>query len=104
MFLLALERGDRPLMEQALARIREGLNICAEINLLPQWWAHRVALHLLFDLWDSTFHERLPLLPANGDAADWSSLRELFIASLIRRPKAEIDLWPSQIAAAARGR
>ena len=101
-FLLALERGDRVLMEQALARLREGLSICAEINLLPQWWAHRVALHLLSDLWDSTFHERLPLLPAGGDAADWTSLRELFIASLVRRPKAEIDLWPSQIAAAAR--
>ncbi len=102
MFLLAIERGDRPLMEQALERLREGLSICAEINLLPQWWAHRVALHLLSDLWDSTFHERLPLLPTSGDSADWPSLRELFIASLIRRPKAEIDLWPSQIAAAAR--
>ena len=29
-------------------------------------------------------------------------LRKLFIASLSRRPKAEIDLWPSQIEAAAR--
>lgn len=101
-FLLALERGERPLMEQAVARLREGLSICSEINLLPQWWAHRIALHLLSDLWDSSFHERLPLLPAGGDAADWSSLRELFIASLICRPKAEIDLWPSQVAAAAR--
>ncbi|TWT14040.1 DEAD/DEAH box helicase [Reyranella sp. CPCC 100927] len=101
-FLLAVERGDRELMEQALARLREGLSICAEINLLPQWWAHRVALHLLSDLWDSTFHERLPLIPAGGDAADWPLLRELFIASLVRRPRAEIDLWPSQIAAAAR--
>jgi superfamily II DNA/RNA helicase len=102
MFLLALERSDRPLMAQALERLREGLSICAEINLLPQWWAHRVAIHLLSDLWDSTFHERLPLLPAGGDSADWPLLRELFIASLIRRPKAEIDLWPSQIAAATR--
>lgn len=102
MFLLALERGDRPLMEQALERLREGSSICAEINLLPQWWAHRVALHLLSDLWNSTFHERLPLIPTGGDSADWPSLRELFIASLVRRPKAEIDLWPSQIAAAAR--
>ncbi|RUX32614.1 DEAD/DEAH box helicase [Mesorhizobium sp. M7A.F.Ca.US.011.01.1.1] len=101
-FLLALERGDRPLMEQALARLGEGLNICEEINLLPQWWAHRIARHLLSDLWSSTFHERLPLAPAGGDALAWPSLRELFIASLLRRPKAEIDLWPSQIAAATR--
>ena len=102
MFLLALERGDQPLKEQALARLNEGLGICAEINLLPQWWAYRVGRHLLADLWDSTFHERLPLLPAGGAAPAWPSLRELFIASMFRRPRAEIDLWPSQIAAATR--
>lgn len=101
-FLLALERGDRAILEQALARLSEGMSICAEINLLPQWWAHRIARHLLSDLWDSTFHERLPLHPAGGEAASWSSLRELFVASLLRRPRAEIDLWPSQIAAANR--
>lgn len=101
-FLLALERGDQPLKEQALAQLDEGLSICAEINLLPQWWAYRVGRHLLADLWDSTFHERLPLLPAGGEAAAWPSLRDLFIASLFRRPRAEIDLWPSQIAAATR--
>jgi superfamily II DNA/RNA helicase len=37
-----------------------------------------------------------------GEAPLWPSLRELFIASLSCRPKAEIDLWPSQIEAAAR--
>ena len=101
-FLLALERGERPLFEQALVRLREGVAICGELNLLPQWWAHRIAIHLLGDLWDSTFHEKLPLAPTGGDAPSWTSLRELFIASMLRRPKAEIDLWPSQTAAAAR--
>ena len=70
--------------------------------MLPQWWAHRIAIHLLSDLWSSTFHERVPLQPAGGEAADWPRLRELFIALLQRRPKAEVDLWPSQIEAAAR--
>ncbi len=101
-FLLALERGERALSEQTLARLREGTAICAELNLLPQWWAHRIAVHLLSDLWDCTFHEKLPQLPHGGEAAAWPSLRALFIASLFRRPRAEIDLWPSQIAAAAR--
>jgi replicative superfamily II helicase len=72
------------------------------MNLLPQWWAFRVAIHLLSDLWSNTFHERVPVLPAGGEAADWPRLRELFIASLLRRPKAEVDLWPSQIEAATR--
>ncbi|SEG76712.1 DEAD/DEAH box helicase [Bosea lathyri] len=101
-FLLALDRGERPLVDLAISRLRENLSICADLNLLPQWWAHRVAIHLLSDLWSNTFHEKLPFLPTGGGAAEWPALRELFIASLGRRPKAEIDLWPSQIDAAAR--
>lgn len=101
-FLLALERGERQLVNDAIGQLRDSLNICADLNLLPQWWSHRVAIHLLSDLWSNTFHEKVPLHPAGGAAPDWTSLREMFIASLGRRPKAEIDLWPSQITAAAR--
>jgi superfamily II DNA/RNA helicase len=102
LFLLALERGERPLVDQALARLNTGLSVCGELNMLPQWWAHRIAIHLLSDLWSSTFHEKVPLQPAGGEAADWPRLRELFIALMQRRAKAEVDLWPSQIEAAAR--
>ena len=102
LFLLALERGERPLLDQALERLRVSLAICGEMNMLPQWWAHRIAIHLLSDLWSSTFHERVPLQPVGGEAADWPRLRELFIALLQRRPKAEVDLWPSQVDAATR--
>jgi superfamily II DNA/RNA helicase len=102
LYLLALERGERMLVDQALERLRVSIAICSEMNMLPQWWAHRVAIHLMSDLWSSTFHERVPLRPAGGVAADWPRLRELFIASLQRRARAEIDLWPSQTEAAAR--
>ena len=102
LFLLALERGEQPLLDQALERLRTSLEICSELNMLPQWWAHRIAVHLLSDFWSNTFHEKVPLQPAGGEAADWSRLRELFIALLQRRLKAEVDLWPSQIEAASR--
>jgi hypothetical protein len=102
LFLLAVERGERPLLDQALERLRTGLAVCSELNMLPQWWAHRIATHLISDLWSNTFHERLPRQPAGGEAADWPRLRELFIALLQRRSRAEVDLWPSQIEAAAR--
>ena len=102
MFLLALDRGERALLDRAIAQLRENLDICGELNLLPQWWVHRIAAHLLSDLWSNTFHEKIPLLPADGAAPSWPSLRELFIALLARRPKAEVDLWPSQTEAAAR--
>ena len=101
-FLLALERGERALLETAIVQLREGLEACEELNLVPQWWAHRVAIHLLGDLWDTSFHERLPLAPASGEAPSWPALRTLFLASLLRRRKAEVELWPSQIDAAAR--
>lgn len=102
LFLLALERSEQPLLDQALERLRTSLAICSELNMLPQWWAHRIAIHLLSDLWSNTFHEKVPLQPTGGEAADWPRLRELFIALLQRRPKAEVDLWPSQIEAASR--
>ena len=102
LFLLALERGERQLSDQALARLRNGLDVCAQLNLLPQWWAHRIAIHLLSDLWSNTLHDKVPAQPAGGDGAAWPQLRELFIASLFRRPKAEVDLWPSQLEAASR--
>lgn len=101
-FLLAVERGEQPLLDQAVGRLRQSLAICSELNMLPQWWGHRIAIHLLSDLWSTTFHMRVPLQSTGGDAADWPRLRELFIALLQRRPKAEIDLWPSQIEAATR--
>ena len=94
--LSAVERGERQLLDQALERLRESLEICGEMNLVPHWWVHRVAIHLLSDLWSNTFHERVPMLPTGGEAAEWSDMRELFIASLLRRSRAEVDLWPSQ--------
>ncbi|MGQ5761983.1 DEAD/DEAH box helicase [Serratia sp. IR-2025] len=102
LFLLAVERGERPLLAQAITRLRESLTICGELNMLPQWWVHIIAIHLMSDLWSTTFHERLPLLSEGGGAPEWPKLRELFIALLQSRHKAEIDLWPSQIEAAAR--
>ncbi len=99
LFLLAVERGERQLLDRALVRLRESLSICGEMNLVPHWWVHRVAIHLLSDLWSNTFHERLP---SGGEAAGWPRMRKLFITSLLRRSKAEVDLWPSQIAAAVR--
>ena len=102
LFLVAVDRGEGELLDQALDRLRRSLSICGQMNLVSYWWVHRAAIHLLSDLWSNTLHERLPKVPVGGEAADWPEMRELFIASLMSRSKAEIDLWPSQIKAAAR--
>mgnify|MGYP003600506919 CR=1 FL=1 len=102
LFISAIERGERALLEQAQERLETGLAISSELNMLPQWWAYRIANHLVTDLWSNTFHVNVPPQPAGGEAPEWPQLRELFIALLHQRPRAELDLWPSQIDAANR--
>ncbi len=100
--MLAFERGEAALLDAALDRLKIGLEGCGDFNLVPQWWCHRLTIHLLGDLWYSSFHQRLPIFPFGSVHKAWPSLRELFIASLYRRARAEIELWPSQLDAAER--
>jgi hypothetical protein len=101
--LLAFERGEVALLETALERLAVGLEGAAEFSLVNQWWSHRLARHLLKGLWNMSFHARLPLAGApDGSEAKWQELRSVFIASLYRRGRSEIELWPSQVDAAKR--
>ncbi|MES1942425.1 DEAD/DEAH box helicase-like protein [Salinisphaera sp. T5B8] len=101
-FIVALQTGEQDLVERARAELAVGLEQCGALNLVPQWWCFRLAIHLIEDLWRSSFHSVLPSDPPEGDEANWQSLRGLFIASLLKRRRAEIDLWPSQVDAARR--
>lgn len=102
LFLFALELGDEHFVAQARERLRTGLSVCAEVNLLPQWWAYRLTINIIDDLWLSSFHARLPLRPNEPDTAAWTDLRKRFISVLQRRARAEVDLWPSQLDAAGK--
>ncbi len=99
---MALERGDESLIALARARLENGLHVAAELNLVAQWWCHRLAAQLIGGLWETSFHKVLPFTgPPASDIGDWALLRKLFIGSLYRRGKAEVELWPSQLRAAA---
>ena len=101
--LLALERGEQGLIEAAQKRLQDGLAVAAELSLVSQWWAHRLAVHFVDGLWSSSFHVLLPRQgPAGVYVGDWAEMRKLFIASLMRRKRAEVELWPSQVDAAKR--
>lgn len=102
MAMLAFERGDRELLQAARERLKVGMKCCSDLHFVPQWWCHRLAVFLIGDLWNSSFHERLPLQSPDIALDDWPQIREIFIASLYRRSRAEIDLWPSQLDAANR--
>ncbi|MEE8060130.1 MAG: DEAD/DEAH box helicase [Pseudomonadales bacterium] len=102
LFLMALERGDEEYLDQSIATLQVGLDISSELNTVPQWWVHRITIHLLGDLWSSCFHQVLPVEPPDGNGPDWQALRWYFIALLYKRKKSEIDLWPSQLEGAKR--
>jgi len=100
-FFMALETGDVSLYEAATRKIKVGLEITSELNMVPQWWSFRIATKLLTDLWETSFHIALPKdLPMR--AQRWNDLRRLFIASMYKRKKSEVELWPSQLEAAKR--
>ena len=100
MATLAFERGDGNLLSIAREKLTVGMSCCAELSLVNQWWCHRLAKFLIADLWTSSFHEQIPLLPREVPGEEWTNLRGLLIASLYRRSRAEIELWPSQIESA----
>ena len=102
MFILALETGEGSLVVAARAVLTRGFEASAALDLVPQWWCHRVAIDLMNDLWSTSFHEVLPDDPPDGLQPTWRDLRNRFIMLLASRGKAEVDLWPSQIDAAIR--
>lgn len=102
MFVLGLERGEKSLMEEARNNLKIGLGVCNDLNLVSQWWIHRISIYLISDLWTNTYHEKLPDHFAGSESTEWTRLRELFISIIYRKKRSEIDLWPSQIEATER--
>lgn len=101
-YISALETGRFELVELSYAELTRGLEGAAKANMVPQWWCFQLTLHLLDDLWGSSFHSIIPPnVPDQGNDA-WDELRSLFIASLFRKKRSEIELWPSQIEGARR--
>ena len=100
-FDYAIESGDRNALENALAMLDEGTAAAEEYVSVPFWWIFSLTRHLLDDLWDQSLHFRLPERD-DGPDSQWGDLRRLFIAKLGKQSRAEIEIWPSQLEAAAR--
>jgi hypothetical protein len=100
----ALLFGNRELFTTAVAAIEVVVASAAEIGNIPMWWVATLTSHLIRDLWDQSLSVRLPSSSSSGSPlpAQWQQLRRDFIAQLGARRPPHIDLWPSQIAAAAR--
>jgi hypothetical protein len=95
----AIVTGSDRHFRTALAQFFRGEQASLEAKHIPLWWSFRVARHLCDDTWKNSLRV---VLPKDGGPPRWTELREQFIKMLIERETAEIDLWPSQVGAAAR--
>ena len=100
-FEFALSTGDVAMHEQALAVLQRALRVADVAGAVSLWWLIRLAKNLIDDLWANSLHRVLPELGPAG-AENYDGLRDLFLASLYARNTSEVELWPSQIEAAAR--
>lgn len=98
----ALKTGDTEFVLETDRLLKAALDIAGDRGIVTLWWVIRITQHLLADLWPQTLHQALPLQPLEGDVATYEKYRKLFIASLLCKKTAEIELWPSQIDAARR--
>lgn len=103
-FDLALATGDERLYQQAQSFFRKAEKLATDSSTVTLWWIAKLTANLTDDLWSSTLHVQLPIEPPSGGEERYSSLRELFISQLYARKVAEVELWPSQLEAAARCR
>ena len=101
-FEFALQTGDSTLVEFALVQLDAAIGLAGETGHVSLWWVARLARGLIAELWASSLHMVLPSAPSSGIASKFASNRELFIASLFAQSGSQVELWPSQINAAAR--
>lgn len=102
-FDYSLDAGSSEAVAACLNILDEGASASKDYESVPFWWVFTITRHLLDDLWNQSLHVRLPLNPPSGETeSQWPILRQLFIAKLQSGHRAEIELWPSQLAAATR--
>lgn len=94
-FLFALRANDDGALRVAEERLTEGESLCFNCAIVSMWWIYRLTRFLIDDLWKLSIQHLLPL--EIGGESNWPRLRSLFVASLLSRGIAELDLWPSQI-------
>ena len=103
LFNQATVTGDEDLALRAQSSLRDTANAASELSEATHWWTATLAAHLLEELWSLSMWKHIP--PSLGMSASndrWTRLRKDYIQRLRAGTRADIELWPSQIEAAAR--
>lgn len=98
----ALNWGDRRVFQEASDLFGGIVESAAAIGNLTLWWVATLTVQVVDDLYVNSLHVRLPETPSSPSQVDWSRLRSDFIALVGSRRPPQLDLWPSQLAAASR--
>jgi len=123
--LFAIAFGRNDLLAAAIADLQLGEDASNDIAAPGPWWVFRLTRHMIADLDETSIRQNLPSEPPGDDDTDelagedsgdgnwasgaatentpqgteslWQRLRRTYVAALIARDRAEIDLWPSQL-------
>lgn len=100
----ALQTGLEASATASKAQLTLTASVASDLRSVNHWWTATLASHLVDELWDLSLHNKLPKLPEDGSAVarEWNRLRLNYIQRLRAAKRAAIELWPSQLAAAAR--
>ncbi|MEE9454685.1 MAG: DEAD/DEAH box helicase [Paracoccaceae bacterium] len=101
-FEFALQTGEASLIEQAQKLLDATYGLAGETGQVSLWWILRLTRGLIADLWVDTLHQVIPLQPVTGESELYEKNRTIFIAALFSQSTSQVELWPSQIAAARR--
>lgn len=96
-FTRALYDRDSQKFGNASDGLKRVLQITDSLGFVPLWWATRLTLEILDDLWRDSINNRIPPDLPTGDAELWRRLRTRYIDNLISRDHSEVELWPSQL-------
>jgi len=94
--------GDRVVFGQALTALEEVIANAVSVGNIPTWWVATLTVHIVRDLWSHSLHTLLR--PDLGPRAPehWTAIRRDFISAMGTRRPPQLELWPSQLEAAAR--
>ena len=101
-FEFALQTGDVECVDTTHRFLDAAYGLAGEAGLVALWWIVRLARDLLDDLWSHSLHQVIPHEPVDGTSQIYSTSRRIFIAGLFDRDVSQVELWPSQVAAARR--
>ena len=99
-FEFALKSGEISYVRRCVEILTDCVEASGVISHVPLWWICTLAKHLVSDLWGRSLYAQLP--SGQGDDDSWKELKDRFIELLVDRDIAEVDLWPSQLAAVGR--